>query len=140
MTDSQKNSDFVWSDGLLLFAIAFTRRGEGASLQDIISVGDYIDHSIFTGLELRHGLSLLKRAGYIDEKNGQFLLAGAARDYWQPFKDSRKTVATLLKEMNTFLGVNPQSNPELVDDPQWEYAGLDDESVHQVYLKYIKDF
>jgi hypothetical protein len=139
MTAVQNNLEFVRSDALLLLAIAFARHGEGASLEDIIAVGDYIDHSIFSGLELRHGLSLLKRAGYINENEGQFLLAGAARDYWQPLKEARKSINTFLKGFYTFLGVDPQSSPTLVDDPHWEYAHLDDESVHQVYLSYINN-
>jgi hypothetical protein len=137
MTAIQNNLEFVRSDALLLFSIAFTRHGEGASLEDIIAVGDYIDHSIFSGLELRHGLSLLKRAGYIDENEGQFSLAGAAREYWQPLREARKSINTFLKGFNTFLGVDVPSSGTLLDDPHWEYAGLDDESVHRAYLSYI---
>ena len=139
MATVQNNLEFVFSDALLLLAIAFSYRGEGVNLQNIIATGDYIDHSIFNGLELRHGLSLLKRAGYIDEKDGLFFLSGATRDYWQPFKESRKSANTLLKEIIAFLGVDRLSSRIVEDNPQWEYAGLSDETVHQAYLNYINN-
>ena len=97
--------EFIRSDALILLAVANTRGNQGLTLPDIIGVGEYIDHSIFSGFELRHGLSLLKQAGYIEEINWRFFLAGTALDFWAPYQNSRINPAYFLKIIEGFLQI-----------------------------------
>jgi len=132
-------SDFVWSDVWLMLAIAMTDNGNGTTLTSIIAAGDFINHAIFTGPELRHGLVMLTRAGYVDEIEGQYFLAGKAKAYWAARRETRRLVDTLLKDFEKFLNAVPYSPQELAaKNQEWQYPGLTDEMVHQAYWEYLE--
>ncbi|PKN92161.1 MAG: hypothetical protein CVU44_16140 [Chloroflexi bacterium HGW-Chloroflexi-6] len=132
-------SDFVWSDVWLILAIAMTDNGSGTTLTSIIAAGDFINHAIFTGPELRHGLVMLTRAGYVDEIEGQYFLVGKAKTYWAARRETRRLVDTLLKDFEKFLDAAPYSPQDLAaEDQEWQYPGLTDEMVDQAYLEYIE--
>lgn len=59
---------------------------KGASLVDIVSVGDYLNHSIFSLAELRSGLARLLAAGCIKEKKGLWSVVAKAK----PAFDSKR--------------------------------------------------
>src|SRR5579871_5703666 len=69
MTDE---SQHPWSDAWLLLAIIYAGKTSAASLRDIISAGDYINHAIFTYDELATGLKRLAADGLIIDENGNF--------------------------------------------------------------------
>ncbi len=132
-------SDFVWSDVWLILAIAMTDNGHGTMLTSIIAAGDFINHAIFTGPELRHGLALLTRAGYVNEIEGQYFLVGKAKAYWTARRETRRLVDTLLKDFEKFLDAAPYSPQDLAaQDQEWQYPGLTDEMVDQAYREYIE--
>lgn len=132
-------SEFVWSDVWLILAIAMTDNGNGTTLTTIIAAGDFINHAIFTGPELRHGLALLTRAGYVSEIEGQYFLAGKAKAYWAAHQETRRSVNMLLKDFEKFLNSVPYSPQDLAaDDQEWQYPGLTDEMVHQAYREYLE--
>lgn len=69
------NTNFVWSDGWLLHAIAIAAEKIPASLKDVIAAGDALNHAIFTYTELQAGLAKLLAAGYIEHERDNFRLS-----------------------------------------------------------------
>jgi len=70
-----------WSDAWLLMSIV-TKDKKGTTLRDIISVGDYINHSIFSFDELKGGLEKLISIDYVVIKKDRFLTTKKfERDY-----------------------------------------------------------
>jgi hypothetical protein len=134
---NEKKEKFVWSDAWLMLAIALTDNGEGAALSTIIGAGDYINHSILTGPEIRHGLEFFIRAGYVIEKGGGFKLSGEAKRFWQEYRKTHKSIYKSLDGFMVFLRVNPNENLKREDEyHDWQYPALTDEMVHQAFLDY----
>jgi hypothetical protein len=129
MTDS----DEVFSDAWLLFSIALAGGDDGASLSRILAAGDYINHAIFTGDELRGGLSRLTARGWVMHDGGRFSLVGQARDLSDSLCSSRRSVSRALKDFEKLIrSVGDDGQPAA--DYQW----LTDDLIHQAYLDYVK--
>lgn len=60
------------SDVWLLASIEYSSNQSGLGIRDIIAVGDYLNHAIFTENEFREGLCRLSMGGWIIEKRGRF--------------------------------------------------------------------
>jgi hypothetical protein len=43
---TNESSEFVWSDAWLILSIAMADNGSGATLEAILSAGDYINHAM----------------------------------------------------------------------------------------------
>ncbi len=71
-----KSPVFCGSDAWLLFSIAIGEIRQGASLRDIIATGDYINHAVLNGPQIRRGIAKLMHSGYVRERNGAFLVTG----------------------------------------------------------------
>jgi len=56
---------FQWSDAWLFLAIGFAASQRPASLGDVITTADGIQHAVITRDELNGGIGRLERAGYI---------------------------------------------------------------------------
>ena len=132
-------AEFGWSDVWLILAIAMSDNGHGTTLKSIIAAGDFINHAIFTGPELRRGLAMLTRAGYVSEIEGQYFLAGKAKAYWAARRETGRSINALLKDFEKFLNAVPHSLQNLASEGQeWQYPGLTDEMVHQAYREYME--
>lgn len=64
---------FGSSDGWLLLSIIYAAGGAGASLRNIVSCGDYINHAIFTYAEVAEGINRLIAAGAVAVEKGAFV-------------------------------------------------------------------
>ena len=136
---NDKLLEFVWSDVWLILAITITDSGNGTTLKSIVAAGDYINHSIFTGAELRHGLAILTHAGYVNEIEGKYFITGDAKAYWATRQGTRKSINTLTKDFEKFLGAPPYTSQNFAaEDQKWQYPSLTDEMVHQAYQEYIQ--
>jgi hypothetical protein len=65
---------YTQPDVWLLHAIALASGKEPATLRDILSAGDYINHAIFTWSEIQIGLSKLLGASCIESEDKRFKL------------------------------------------------------------------
>jgi hypothetical protein len=129
---------FTWSDAWLLLSIAMSDDGSGASLKSIIAVGDWMNHAIFTGPELRRGLAKLLHVRYVTNVEGRFALAGNAKAYWTTCKDTRKSTLTRIKDFERFLKITDDSAVSpMFEDPEWRFSGITDEMVAHAYQEYI---
>lgn len=128
---------FIWSDTWLLMSISLADQNVGASLSELISIGDYINHAIFTGPELRCGLAKLIYLGYIVEKESHFFLDGQAKEFWENRKKSRMSLSKRQAACEKFLNAEPYSVQPHFDDPNWQYPGITDEIIKKAYEEYL---
>jgi len=137
----KKKPVFSGSDVWVLLSIAMREGGDGADLRDIISIGDYINHAILTGPEIRRGLAKLLFAGYLRENNGRFHIAGKAKLFWRRLRNSRKPVLRVWDEWEIFLKVPSHPEPDSrTEEAQWPYPAISDEMVKQAYDEYVASF
>jgi hypothetical protein len=129
MTDTTDNFTDAW----ILFSIALAGGDGGAGLRGIIAAGDYIEHAIFTGDELRDGLSRLTARGWVTCDGGIFYLAGQAREVSDSLRASRRSVAWALKEFEQLI-----ASAGDVSQPAPDYTWLTDDLLHQAYLEYTR--
>jgi len=130
--------EILWPNAWLILVIAVADSGDGATLQAIIAVGDFNNHAIFVGSELRHGMAILTRQGYIQATDDRFFLTGNAKSFWATKDQPRRYPHKLWKEFEVFLGAAPYSPEQpLANDDRWQYPGITDEMVHQAYQSYI---
>jgi hypothetical protein len=134
-----KKPVFSGSDAWLLLSIAVGEGRDGATLRDIISVGDYINHSIFTGAEIRRGIAKLSSCGYIRERNGGFRISGKAKSFWKTIWKPGRPLLQLWDEWEKFLEVPSLPAPD-DEDPEWPYPAVTDERIKQAYAEYTAGF
>ncbi|HEX2907156.1 MAG TPA: hypothetical protein VHO69_09875, partial [Phototrophicaceae bacterium] len=137
--DTEKHPQFTFSDAWLLFSVAAAETPQGGTLAQIMAVGDMIDHSIFSGPELRRGFAKLIHVGYIQEIGNNFSLSGQAKDYWAALATDRKakSLGKKFEKVQSFLGPRPLPSADpRVDDPEWPYPALTDEIVKAAYQQY----
>lgn len=130
---------FTWSDVWLLHAVAVAGGdASGASLTDVIGVGDAINHALFTSAELRRGFAKLSAAGFVSERGARFFIEGEAADAWQrAFQHQR--LGKQRKELETFLGAAPYpAGDPGFEDPEWPYPSLTDARIHAAEAEYRK--
>ena len=137
-----KTPRFGWSEVWLLTSISFANQDVGVDLKGLISVGDYINHAIFSGPELRTGLAKLAFPGYIVERELHFFLAGRAREFWIEQGKSRMDLRKWQDAFSKFLSANPYQpgQPAVADDPEWQYPGITDQMVDSAYHEYMQGF
>ncbi len=68
-------SQWTWNDAWILTATSFVHKRGGATLAEIISAADVIEHAIPTAGELSRAFSRLVDCGIVQVKNDRYLLA-----------------------------------------------------------------
>ena len=129
---------FTWSDTWLLLSIG-TGGETGATLKDIIAAGDFLNHAIFTGAELRRGFAKLLAAGYVVKVADRFQVAGQALTLLREFSGS--PTRSVWNECDRLLGLKPGSyaSDANVEDPNWCYAPATDKAVQAAYREFVGD-
>jgi hypothetical protein len=132
---------FRGSDAWLLCSVAIGGGRRGASLRDIIAAGDYINHAILTGPQIRRGFAKLISAGLVRETAGRFRIAGKANAFWKKSQLKRKPVLRQLDDWETFLGVASPPEPDpLREDAERPYPAVSDAAVKRAYDEYVSGF
>ena len=96
---------FVWSDGWLLLSLIYA--GEPADRERLRSMGDFINHAIFTEDELNGGLARLRHAGHVIAFGEKYSASPAVLAWYASTTagKSRTAVHKDLERVNDFLGV-----------------------------------
>jgi hypothetical protein len=133
----EEKMKFFWSDAWLIVSIAITDNGNGATLSSILSAGDYINHAIFSGSELRGGFAKLKLAGYVSEIDGKYYITGEAKAFRDSKKEARKTIEKTMIDFSKFLDVSDcDSQSSDAEVGQYNDSGPTDEMIQQAYKEY----
>jgi hypothetical protein len=131
---------YTWSDAWLLFSIALSDDGRGADLHAIIRTGDWANHAIFTGPELRRGFAKLLQAGYLTLSDDRFSLSGEALRFWKIDRNTRRSAIARMKSFEEFLRVDSTFSQEATfEDPDWPYPGITDAMILEAYQIYVSD-
>jgi hypothetical protein len=132
-----KPPQYTWSDAWLLYSIAAAGGDEsGAKLTDIVSVGDAINHAIFTSAELRRGFGKLTAAKLVAERRKLFFLKGEAVTAWRRAIKHR-SAHKVLEVIEDFLGAAPYpAGDPAFEDPNWPYPSLTDARIKAAEAEY----
>ena len=99
------------ADTWVLLAIIYGGGTRGATLTDIISAGDYINHAILRYEELRDGLARLLAAGVIVERDGCYYpTPEALAAYRQPIHP-RRFISTEWDALEQWLASRLRDTP-----------------------------
>lgn len=92
---------FVWSDAWLLLSVIYS--GEPADRKRLRSIGDFINHAIFTDEELEGGLARLQRAGHVIAV-GEKYSPGAEVSAWYTSITAGKARTAVHKDLERVKG------------------------------------
>ena len=138
---AERPPTFCGSDAWLLCAIAVGSGRQGASLRDILAAGDYINHAILTGPQIRCGLAKLTYTGFVREAAGRFQVSGKAKTFWKQMQQKRKPVLRYLDDWEKFLGVPPPPEPDpRREETEWPYPAITEKMVKKAYDEYVAGF
>jgi hypothetical protein len=97
---------YDFSDGWLLVSIIYCKKG--ASLKNIISVGDMLNHSIFNLSELSSGLNKLLANRFIDRnREGKYSITQKAEDFYNQNKRAGEGCINEMMRMSAILTKMP---------------------------------
>jgi hypothetical protein len=134
LSNAMMDSNDTFTDAWLLFSIALAGGDGGTGLRAVIAAGDYVNHAIFTGDELRGGLSRLTARGWVTYDGGLFFLAGDARALSDSLRASQCSVSKALKEFKRLV-----CSAGDVSQPAGDYDWLTDDLLHQAYVEYTRN-
>lgn len=133
-----KKSEFNWSDAWLLLAIIYAG-DEGANLEKIVAIGDFIEHAIFNPDELESGFARLTAGGYITEKNGVFSATTKVRRAYAKTTTQRRAVLKELDDVQKLINAAPPSS-EQPHSNNLKYPGFSEESYEEAVKRYVEGF
>ena len=102
---------FPWSDAWLLLSLLYSR--EPADRERIKSIGDFINHAIFTDEELEGGLARLIAAGHVEQVEERYVASSAVLDWYDHAGPKRRYVHKDLERVREFLSL-----PAATSEPQ----------------------
>jgi Mn-dependent DtxR family transcriptional regulator len=106
---------YTWSDSWLLLAIyGATLSNKTAKLSDIIAIGDYINHAIFTTSELNGGLSRLHRGKLIKISKDKYSLTKRGKEIAEPDPKTKKRVWDQLETIKVRLFWEKQKDQQKI--------------------------
>lgn len=97
---------FVWSDAWLLLSLIYS--GEPADRERLRSIGDFINHALFTDEELDGGLARLQQAGHVTVHGDKHSASDAVLAWYTSITagKSRTAVHKDLERVIGFLGLS----------------------------------
>jgi len=132
---------YTWSDSWLLLAIyGATLANKTAKLRDIIAIGDYINHAIFTVSELNGGLSRLHKGKLIKISKDRYSLAKRGKEITEPDAKTKKGVWNQLETVRVRLKSpdwTTKDNPNM-DDPLQKEIYVTANMVQTAYQEYCQ--
>jgi hypothetical protein len=126
------------SDAWLLLSILLAASAEGATLDGIISVGDAINHAVFTFGELDGGLARLVKGGLVKIDGQRVLPTDEATRLHRQVEKRKRGMLSQMDAIREKLGAPPWSTP--VDpnatDPAWSQATFSPVDLERAYTSY----
>ena len=127
--DTKNKGTFTWTDAWVLASVAVAGGLKGGELKDVIAAGDLINRAVFTGDELRSGLSKLVNAGYVDHGGGFYVITGDARAAVEELMEDGASSFSVMQFFEDFLAVDPYADPERMPQEECPLDHLNDTDV-----------
>jgi hypothetical protein len=103
-----------------------------AAIKDVILRGDQLNHAIFNREELRGGLTRFLRTGYVSERDGKFIIAGEAAEFFASM--GKIPMQEAWDRCGQFLDVDWRSEEEMSEiDESSDNPSLSDEALDDGY-------
>jgi len=103
------------SDLWLLLSVILS--GNGSTLRNIISVGDLMNHAIFTVDEINCGLSKLELNGYLEIRDKKFYPTSKAKDFYKGNSRLKEgMISNYLRLSDLFCKIRVDVKPALVNE------------------------
>ena len=128
---------YNWSDAWLLLSIIYAGRGGAATLQRIITIGDGINHAIFSADEFESGLARLTSGGYIKEKDGVFSATPEVMRDYAKTTTPRRAIYKELEDVARLIGAASDMSEQPHQNEQ-KYAGFSTAAFGEAVGKYCK--
>ena len=133
---------YTWSDSWLLLSVVLAGSTEGATIEGLLSVGDGINHAIFTFPEIDGGLARLL-AGEFVRIDGErvFPTSKAIEIYKSASKDGEGSMPRM-EDIGRKLGApswSPTENPNKAD-PSWSLARFATDELKGVHTRFKREF
>jgi hypothetical protein len=134
----EKKRECNWSDAWLLLAIIYAGT-EGATLEKIVAIGDFIEHAIFNPDELESGFARLTAGGYITEKDGVFSATSKVKRAYAKTTSPRRAVQKELDDVKELINAAPPISSQPYSN-NLKYPGFTQESYEEAVKRYIEGF
>jgi hypothetical protein len=106
---SPSTIQFTSADAWILLSIIYgSAESGGATLRDIIAVGDGINHAIFNYGEMDDGLSRLTEGGHVARDGDRFRVTDAVVTAYRGISQRVKAPFRQMDELQRFLGARPR--------------------------------
>jgi|SRR6185369_7278828 len=127
---------YAWSDSWLLLSVLLAASTEGATLDGIISVGDAINHAIFTFHEIDGGLARLLAGGLVRIDGKHVFPTDAATRIYQQVR--RGSMLSQMEALGKKIGAPPASTAHDPNraDPAWSAVTFSKGDLERAYASY----
>ena len=133
---------YLWSDAWLLLSVLLAAAPDGASLEGIISVGDGINHAIFSFHEIDGGLARLVAGGFVRLKRDRVFPTDDAIGLYARVSGGGGSLLTHLEAIRRKIGAPAwsASHDPTRADPAWSLRTLSQEDLVQAHTTYKRQF
>ena len=133
--------EYQWSDIWLLQSIIFGIGEKGASLYDIIRIGDGLNHAIFTDDELESGLARLTAGGLIIEKEKRFFPTKKANEIYRKANKKGGSVYSIRERIEKLLKATPYDPKQKYPNPKnnLTYPGFSTNATKEAIARWHKE-
>ena len=138
--DTENKGTFTWADAWVLASVAVGGGLKGCELKDVIAAGDLINRAIFSGDELRSGLTKLVNAGYVLHAGGFYVISGDARAAVEELIDEGTSSSGVMPFFEDFLAVDPYAEPERMPQDECPLDHLRDTDIVVAINAYRNEF
>jgi len=133
------NIKYEWSDVWLLQTIISGGGDEGASLYNIISIGDALNHAIFTDEELEGGFTRLTEGKLIEERDGRFFATTEAKDIYSKASSKSGSIFAIRDRVAKAIDAAPWQAKMSRAENTRKFPGFSSEGVAEAIRQYKKD-
>ena len=131
---------YFWSDAWLLLSVILAGSSGGATLEDIVSVGDGINHAIFTFHEVDGGLSRLLAGGFVTLDGERVFPAAKAVDLYNRVRERDERALSQMRSIGKALGApewSPSHDPNRAA-PAWSLSRFSADDFENACTRYTR--
>jgi len=132
---------YQWSDIWLLQSIIIGGGEKGASLFNIVSTGDALNHAIFTDEELESGFSRLTAGDLIVDEENKFFPTEKAIQIYEKASKRGGSIYTIRERLQKLLKASPYDPKQKYPNPNnnLKYPGFSSKAIEEATDQWHKE-